>query len=803
MANNLDDGTYVMLNLANTSLALDCVGASDYNGANVQLFTRNDTDAQLVRVWTRSDGTRQLCFAASGKCVDVTNADFSHGANVAQYTANDTAAQQWSIMPVDGTTGTVSGTSYQAYKVYCAITYSSSSTANLLLEASGTGTPSSGTNLVISEDEGTSQDQMWLFVPMPPVADGAYVMRSALGTSLVADLNGCSHAAGARVCISGWHFGTGVEGGNNQVVRVSTDSSTGQSAISFAHSHQLMEVADLRSSASAGAHVVQSTDDGGTDQRWVIVPYGTAHLNGTIVPTYEVRNVAATGTPLCLDVTNGSTTAGTWLELWEQNHTKAQLWIFDPSPIYTEGLTAPSMLGIAPASSVEPSAMHAVHASDTQGSWHAALSGRASAWQLRYRTRTRRAATGAWGGWSSWLSMGDLSEANGGWGRRNAATTTQAEDGVVWSPAFSVPTLLGKGTDAVEAEVEARAFAASGDGTSYVGPSVSQVSVIAFVPTATITAAEAMYDGLHATYTVDEASASIWSARLTSIALGGAELLAGAISLDGTSGTATIPWPSLASVPAAGSTLTCTCTVTDGSIEDASTSTVSAAWADGATLSFEPAFSVTDRMTVEVTVPAHAADAVLLVAGDAMEEAESVFSSDSQKVYEVAPPLGTEWSIMVASRETSGSTSAWCATTVKGPTILPAFVWTWTDARARKRAAALFLRRGGTPTVSDSLSADATAYETVGRERPVYRSGATLKRDISADGTIVPDAVEGYGGLAAWSTRDAFRELMGQRRALFRGPDGTRAKAYVTGISMPHESGLYADVSVTQSEEAR
>lgn len=80
----VEDGTYVVLNLGNTSLALDSCGATDGNNANVQLFTRNDTDAQLLRVWTRADGTRQLCFAATGKCVDVANGRFAHGNNVQQ-----------------------------------------------------------------------------------------------------------------------------------------------------------------------------------------------------------------------------------------------------------------------------------------------------------------------------------------------------------------------------------------------------------------------------------------------------------------------------------------------------------------------------------------------------------------------------------------------------------------------------------------------------------------------------------------------------------------------------------------------
>jgi hypothetical protein len=71
---------------------VDVAAASSANGAHVQLYDCNGTNAQS---WTvgNSDGTIQ----ALGKCMDVTAASTTNGAKVQLYDCNGTNAQKWTV----------------------------------------------------------------------------------------------------------------------------------------------------------------------------------------------------------------------------------------------------------------------------------------------------------------------------------------------------------------------------------------------------------------------------------------------------------------------------------------------------------------------------------------------------------------------------------------------------------------------------------------------------------------------------------------------------------------------------------
>ncbi len=67
---------------------VDVAGASSTNGAHVQLYACNGTNAQS---WTHSGTT----FQALGKCMDVAAAGTANGTKVQLYDCNGTGAQQW------------------------------------------------------------------------------------------------------------------------------------------------------------------------------------------------------------------------------------------------------------------------------------------------------------------------------------------------------------------------------------------------------------------------------------------------------------------------------------------------------------------------------------------------------------------------------------------------------------------------------------------------------------------------------------------------------------------------------------
>nr|BFE57210.1 hypothetical protein GCM10020063_017360 [Dactylosporangium thailandense] len=69
---------------------VDVAGASSANGAAIQLYDCNGTNAQSWTIGTADNTVRAL-----GKCLDVTAASTANGAKIQLYDCNGTAAQQW------------------------------------------------------------------------------------------------------------------------------------------------------------------------------------------------------------------------------------------------------------------------------------------------------------------------------------------------------------------------------------------------------------------------------------------------------------------------------------------------------------------------------------------------------------------------------------------------------------------------------------------------------------------------------------------------------------------------------------
>ena len=131
------DGSYVINSKAGTGLSLDVVGASQSDGANVQLYNTNFTDAQLWRVSHDEKGFVTFTNVASGKVLDVSGGVLANESNVQQYESNGTNAQKWVVVRMsDGEFKIVSALS----RSYC-------------LDIQG-GNTASGANVDLHEDNG-------------------------------------------------------------------------------------------------------------------------------------------------------------------------------------------------------------------------------------------------------------------------------------------------------------------------------------------------------------------------------------------------------------------------------------------------------------------------------------------------------------------------------------------------------------------------------------------------------------------------------------------------------------------------
>ena len=87
----------IITSVANKKLVTDVTSASTTNGARVQLYSSNNTNAQKYRFESIGNGTYKIVNINSGKMLDVAGGSTANGAALQQYTSNNTVAQQWTV----------------------------------------------------------------------------------------------------------------------------------------------------------------------------------------------------------------------------------------------------------------------------------------------------------------------------------------------------------------------------------------------------------------------------------------------------------------------------------------------------------------------------------------------------------------------------------------------------------------------------------------------------------------------------------------------------------------------------------
>jgi hypothetical protein len=95
----IKDGVYVISSALQSNKVLDIVRSSTHNGANLQLWSRNGTNAQKFKVTYQNDGSYVLEPVCSHKRIDVCCRRKNLGTNIWQYENNGTDAQKWYIIP--------------------------------------------------------------------------------------------------------------------------------------------------------------------------------------------------------------------------------------------------------------------------------------------------------------------------------------------------------------------------------------------------------------------------------------------------------------------------------------------------------------------------------------------------------------------------------------------------------------------------------------------------------------------------------------------------------------------------------
>ena len=295
----------IITSVANKKLVTDVTSASTANGARVQLYSSNNTNAQKYRFESIGNGTYKIVNVNSGKVLDVSGGSTANGAALQQYTSNNTVAQQWTVR------------NYGSGKIALV-----SVNANKAVDIPG-GNAVQQAQLQLYSPNGTVAQQ-WLVAKAPltlrerlnetaakhrqDLPDGMYTFGSKLNTSMKMDVSGASRSNYGNVQI--W-AGNGT---NAQKWKVTHDSN-GYVTLTSVNSSKVL---DVNGGVSANGTNVQQYDSNGTyAQKWIAVK----NFDGS----YTFQSALAEN--VVLDVNCGSSANGTNVQLYTSNGTKAQKWV--------------------------------------------------------------------------------------------------------------------------------------------------------------------------------------------------------------------------------------------------------------------------------------------------------------------------------------------------------------------------------------------------------------------------------------------------------------------------------------------
>lgn len=334
----LPEGTYAIVSGNGSHKALDVSGASKSNGANVQIYDENGTDAQHWKLTYNRDktskyyGMARLVNVNSGKALDVYSAIAKSGTNVQQYTVNDSTAQWWQLVQGAKATGR------SGYLLRSALL------GDFVLDVNGGGL-ANGTNVQIWASNGSAA-QRFTFVALEDeksdswmtsgvaklatehasdLADGTYIISASGNVRSVIDVYAGSKQNGGNVQV--WTSNN--TGAQRWVVSTSVASDgTPWRTVRNAGSGKVLDV--YAAGTAAGTNVQQYASNNSNAQRWVIV----SNADGTLT----LRS--ALGRNLVLDLWGGSTSNGTNADVYTANGTAAQKFVFtiaSPTALASEG----------------------------------------------------------------------------------------------------------------------------------------------------------------------------------------------------------------------------------------------------------------------------------------------------------------------------------------------------------------------------------------------------------------------------------------------------------------------------------
>ena len=304
---SFEGGACVVSSALNPSQVLDVPSGSSDSGVAMQLYSRNDTDAQTFEFEKTGDGYYAIRNMKSGLYLSLytTWAELRNGTAVTQQSWYGGLSQKWCVKPVGNGQYIIS----------------SAMDCSMVLDVSN-GVASNGSVVQAYSGNGTAA-QRWSFEPAKTVrqrvdelaaanagtvAAGTYSVASALSSGSVLDAAGAGTADGTAAQVYSAN-------GTDAQAWVVEDAGAGYVTVRNAASGLALDVPGA--DASSGAQLQLWTPNGSWAQRWVAVRDGSG-----------IRLVSALSDSLSVDLPGASTADGSRLQLYSDNGTAAQRWSF-------------------------------------------------------------------------------------------------------------------------------------------------------------------------------------------------------------------------------------------------------------------------------------------------------------------------------------------------------------------------------------------------------------------------------------------------------------------------------------------
>lgn len=830
----ISTGTYFIIPRSNTSWCLDCEGG--VQNSRVITYQRNRTDAQYVQVlrlheyfengnWISGPAKMFMRFPLIGGGIRVPSLNAGAQAECRVWDSND-HLQRWRFVQANNNEfATIDNQRCYLFRI-------ETDDGNWCLSApSSTSQPCT---LVQRNQFSDAQDSptYWAFMPACAIVPGTYRIVSAINPNKTLCLGpeANSQSAGTPVQLLAnddndsklWLVEPYTDNG---LVTIKQKKQSGGDDdtlyLCYANfSERFPLKIDRAGETNAKAH-------------WLIAQDGVVTRNGILVPTFEIR---ARGndeslTNMLVDVDNGSTVSGTKVQLFKENNSAAQRFMF----LTANGVSAGGGVTNTGNGSVDIGGNNAVVDYDTSLPVPSNLTAR-NGWEAegeygkvfyttgpinvlpcfspnghskyvcRYRTRSRKEPNGPIGSYGPWLHYVYDDPFNDGWGNTNYPAFHAVRDGnrtlngaAMYRPnSGMVFNLINRKEYYIDVELSMRAI---NPDTGKWGVESVWSYAIAYQPTIKITEAVFGAKYLRVVYSGNYPQAGTTKINVKDVATGRSVIVGWAHYGDtAAGGTAYVPVEEFSYIPTEGAEIDIDMefVTDDGAVAKAKTFRTAISYNASHGMTVNPIISDGPNGTkiVQVTETANQWTNVWVLydQGHGNEFFPSVKLGTGR--YQIFPPLGDgyKYRILVQVDRQFQAWASWCKEFTSEPEDAPLYHW---DAEGL--GFVLAYNREEAPEFSVSYSTDVSSYSISGRTRKVLSSGTTVDATPDVKGIIIPDdeLTQTRGG-----TRQDFEQLIHARnkRVCFRNPDGFMAMVAITGGSIDYQWHTHYAVQIKQTE---